>query len=48
MTQPKPDLAYLRTEKAKAEQKLRSCQHREKILERQMVLYNTSSRQVLH
>ena len=33
MTQPKTDLAYLRNEKAKAEQKLRSCQHREKILE---------------
>lgn len=30
MTQPKTDLAYLRNEKAKAEQKLRSCQHREK------------------
>ena len=26
MTQPKTDLAYLRNEKAKAEQKLRSCQ----------------------
>ena len=26
MTQPKTDLAYLRSEKAKAEQKLRSCQ----------------------
>ena len=36
MTQPQTDLAYLRSEKAKAEQKLRSCQHREKILERQM------------
>ena len=36
LTQPKTDLAYLRSEKAKAEQKLRSCQHREKILERQM------------
>ena len=36
MTQPKTDLAYLRSEKAKAEQKLRFCQHREKILERQM------------
>ena len=36
MTQPKTDLAYLRSEKAKAEQKLRSCQHREKILERRM------------
>ena len=36
MTKPKTDLAYLRNEKAKAEQKLRSCQHREKILERQM------------
>ena len=34
MTQLKTDLAYLRSEKAKAEQKLRSCQHREKILER--------------
>ncbi len=37
MTQPKTDLAYLRSERAKAEQKLRSCQHREKILERQDV-----------
>jgi len=36
LTQPKTDLAYLRNEKAKAEQKLRSCQHREKILERRM------------
>ena len=36
MTQPKTALAYLRNEKAKAEQKLRSCQHREKILERRM------------
>ena len=36
MTQPKTDLAYLRSEKAKAEQKLRSCQHREKILERRV------------
>lgn len=35
MPQPKTDIAYLRSEKAKAEQKLRSCQHREKILERQ-------------
>ena len=40
MTQPKNDLAYLRSEKAKAEQKLRSCQHREKILERQMSKLN--------
>ena len=37
MTQPKTDLAYLRSEKAKAEQKLRSCQHREKILEARFV-----------
>ena len=37
MTEPKSDLAYLRNEKTKAEQKLRSCQHREKILERQML-----------
>ena len=36
MTQPKTDLAYLRNEKAKAEQKLRSCQNREKILEHQI------------
>lgn len=36
MTQPKTNLAYLRNEKAKAEQKLHSCQHREKILERRM------------
>ena len=36
LTQPKTDLTYLRSEKAKAEQKLRYYQHREKILERQM------------
>ena len=30
MTQPKTDLAYLRSEKAKAEQQLRYYQHREK------------------
>ncbi|HBZ65130.1 MAG TPA: hypothetical protein DEO89_11345 [Lachnospiraceae bacterium] len=36
MTQPKNDLAYLRSEKAKAEQKLCYYQHREKILERQI------------
>lgn len=36
MTKPKTDLAYLRSEKAKAEQKLRYYQHREKILERQI------------
>ena len=35
MTQPKTDLAYLRSEKAKAEQQLRYYQHREKILEHQ-------------
>ena len=28
MTQPKTDLSYLRSEKAKAEQKLRSCQQK--------------------
>ena len=44
MTQPKTDLAYLRNEKAKAEQKLRSCQHREKILERQMSELNRRER----
>ena len=44
MTQPKTDLAYLRNEKAKAEQKLRSCQHREKILERQMSELNRKER----
>ena len=44
MTQPKADLAYLRSEKAKAEQKLRSCQHREKILERQMSELNRRER----
>ena len=44
MTQPKTDLAYLRSEKAKAEQKLRSCQHREKILERQMSELNRRER----
>ena len=36
MTNPKTDLVYLRSEKAKAEQKLRYYQHREKILERQI------------
>ena len=44
MTQPKTALAYLRSEKAKAEQKLRSCQHREKILERQMSELNRRER----
>ena len=44
MTQPKTDLTYLRSEKAKAEQKLRSCQHREKILERQMSELNRRER----
>ena len=44
MTQPKTNLAYLRSEKAKAEQKLRSCQHREKILERQMSELNRRER----
>ena len=44
MTQPKTDLAYLRNEKAKAEQKLRSCQHRERILERQMSELNRKAR----
>ena len=44
MTQPKTDLAYLRSEKTKAEQKLRSCQHREKILERQMSELNRRER----
>ena len=44
MTQPKTNLAYLRSEKAKAEQKLRSCQHREKILERQMSELNRKER----
>ena len=36
MTQPKTDLAYLRSEKAKAEQKLRYYKYREKILEHQI------------
>ena len=44
MTQPKTDLVYLRSEKAKAEQQLRSCQHREKILERQMSELNRKER----
>ena len=44
MTQPKTNLAYLRNEKDKAEQKLRSCQHREKILERQMSELNRRER----
>ena len=36
--------AQFQTEKAKAEQKLRSCQHREKILERQMSELNRRER----
>ena len=44
LTQPKTDLAYLRNEKAKAEPKLRSCQHREKILERRMSELNRRER----
>ena len=44
LTQPKNNLSYLRSEKAKAEQKLRSCQHREKILERQMSELNRRER----
>ena len=44
MTQPKTDLAYLHNEKAKAEQKLRSCQHREKIIERRMSELNRRER----
>ena len=36
MTQPKTDLAYLRSEKAKAEQQLRYYKYREKILEHQI------------
>ena len=44
LTQPKTDLAYFRSEKAKAEQKLHSCQHREKILERQMSELNRRER----
>jgi len=44
LTQPKTDLAYLHNEKAKAEQKLRSCQHREKILERRMSELNRRER----
>ena len=37
-------LKNLRIEKAKAEQKLRSCQHREKILERRMLELNRRER----
>ena len=44
MTQPKTDLAYLHSEQAKAEQQLPSCQHREKILERQMSALNRRER----
>ena len=44
MTEPKSALAYLRNEKAKAEQQLRSCQHREKILERRMAELNRRER----
>ena len=44
MTQPKTDLAYLRSEKAKAEQQLRYYKHRERILERQMSELNRRER----
>jgi len=44
LTQPKNNLSYLRNEKAKAEQKLRSCQHREKILEHRMSELNRRER----
>ena len=44
LTQPKTDLTYLRNEKSKAEQKLRSCRHREKILERRMSELNRRER----
>ena len=44
LTQLKTALAYLRNEKAKAEQKLRSCQNREKILERRMSELNRRER----
>ena len=44
MTQPKSDLAYLRSEKAKAEQQLRYYKHREKILERRMSELNRRER----
>ena len=44
MTQPKTDLAYLRSEKAKAEQQLRYYKHREKILERRMSELNRRER----
>ena len=44
LTQPKTDLAYLRSEKAKAEHQLRSCQHREIILDRQMSELNRRER----
>ena len=44
MTQPKTNLSYLRNERAKAEHKLRSCQHREKILERRMSELNRRER----
>ena len=48
LTQPKTDLAYLRSEKAKAEQKLRACQHREKILESRTTPDWSSSTQSKH
>ena len=47
MTQPKTDLAYLRSEKAKAEQQLRYYKHREKILEHQIPELTRKAR-VLH
>ena len=36
MSQPKLNRDYLRKEKARAEQQLRCCKHREKILERRL------------
>ena len=44
MTQPKTDLSYLRSEKAKAEQQLRCYKHREKILEHQLSQLNRRER----
>ena len=44
LSEPSPDRKECRNEKAKAEQKLRSCQNREKILERRMSELNRRER----
>ena len=44
ITEPKTDLAYLRSKKAKAEQQLRYHQNREKILEHRLSQLNRKER----